>query len=199
MGQRWEVEQAREFDALHVPVPVLAVLQWPLDYDDGTRSIHDSANVFLFGGNKQYLGCCTTHSGNYIVFPDLSDGSFPFCNMQDGAELYASGYDHLFFNNTCLLASAESLAYNYGSCNVSDPLDPPTTASFDNVFLTPAGTNLSSVSLSCGGVRVSVPQWELDNGNEAGSVAGPVPPDLVEYASQLYAFLRGPLGRVRST
>lgn len=170
-------------------------MQWPLDYDDGTRSIHDSANVFLYGGNKQYLGCCTTHSGNFLVFPDLSDGSFPFCNMQDGAQLYASGYEHHFSNNTCLLASASAPVFSYGSCNASDPADPPTTFSSENVFLTPAGADLSAVTLLCAGSSVTVPLWEQDTGNEAGSVAAPLPSDLVAFAAQLYAFLPGPLGR----
>ena len=179
-------------------LPVPACLQWPLDYDDGTRSIHDSGNVFLYGGNKQYLGCCTAHTGNYVVFPDLSDGSFPFCSMADGAEQYASGYGHRFSNNTCLLASAASPAYRYGECNATDALNPPLPASFGNAFLSPAGANLSAVFLSCAGTPVSLAQWELDNGNEAGSVAGPLPTDLAAFAAQLYAFLPGPLSREES-
>jgi len=60
---------------------------WPLDYDDGTRHIHNSGNVFIYGGNKQYLGCCTTHSNNYALFPDLSDQAWSHCVMSYGAEM----------------------------------------------------------------------------------------------------------------
>ena len=44
---------------------------WPLDYDDGTMNVQDSANVFLYGGTKQYLGRATTHSNNWYAYADL--------------------------------------------------------------------------------------------------------------------------------
>jgi hypothetical protein len=166
---------------------------WPLDMDDGSRSLHDSGNIFLYGGNKQYLGCCTTHSNNFIVYPDLSDNAFNFCNMQDGAEQWRSGYDHHFYNNTCVLASGSALAYSYGDCSRNNSESPPWISSSSNSFLSPAAgsAGLSGVRMTCGQEALSMQQWQQASGMEAGSTAGPLP-DPAALAEQLLAFLPGP-------
>lgn len=166
---------------------------WPLDMDDGSRSLHDSGNVFLYGGNKQYLGCCTTHSNNFLVYPDLSQNNFNTCNMHDGAELYHSGFDHHFFNNTCILSSGTAPAYTYGDCNKANAVDPPRITSHDNTFLSPgAGAQgLAGVPMVCGQDDFSMQQWSQVSGMESGSTAGPLP-DPLALATQLLAFLPGP-------
>ena len=169
---------------------------WPLDYDDGSRSVVDSSNVLLYGGNKQYLGCCTTHTNNFIVYPDAGDGD-PQCNMQNGAGLYSSGYGHVFSNNTCIMLRADAPVYDYGDCSTANALDPPRTASFNNTFLTPAGAGgLAAVSLRCGTDILSLEQWHAISGYESGSVAAALP-DTTQLAAQLYAFLPGPEGSRR--
>ena len=128
------------------------------------------------------------------MYPDLSDNAFNFCNMQHGAELYHSGYGHHYFNNTCLLASGSSTAYDYGDCNLTNAEDPPRTSSYGNRFLSPgAGAGgLGGVPLTCGaGPRLSMAQWQLASGMEAGSVGGPLP-DPAALAEELLAFLPGP-------
>ena len=166
---------------------------WPYDEDDGSRSVVDSSSVLLYGGNKQYLGCCTTHTNNFLVYPDLGDGD-PQCNMQHGAEQYRSGYGHEFSNNTCILSSAAAPAYDYGDCSTTDALSPPRTASFNNTFLTPAGAGgLAAVSLRCGADVISLAQWHAISGFEGGSVTAGLP-DPTDLAAQLYAFLPGPEG-----
>jgi hypothetical protein len=167
---------------------------WPLDYDDGTMNVQDSGNVFLYGGSKQYLGRATTHSNNYYAYADLSPGfGFPNCLMSFSAELYYSGYGHVFSNNSCILASAAGYAFNFQPCNKSDTADPPTTRSFANRFLSPAtgAGGLGAVRMACSQETLSVAQWQNVTGNEAGSSAAPMP-DPQALADELYAFLPGP-------
>ena len=163
-----------------------------LSYDDGTRNVHNNGNVFIYGGNKQYLGCCTIHSNNYAVFPDLSDQSWSHCVMSYGAEQYKSGFDHVYENNTCLLSSPTALAYDYGSCSLSNALDPPRTSTNANVLLSPTGNNLSSVLMNCGGKTLTIAEWQLASGSDSTSSSGPLP-NMDDLVSTLYAFLPGPL------
>jgi hypothetical protein len=166
---------------------------WPLDYDDGSQEIDDFSNVFIYGGSKQYLGCCTSHHNNYLVFPDLSDNSFNTCNLQAGAELYKSGYSHSWFNNTCLLSTVGASAYEYESCSTVSSSDPPRISSFNNSFLSPAaGVNgLAAVLMQCAGKTITIAQWQAASGMEVGSNAGPLP-DPGALAARLLAFLPGP-------
>ena len=165
---------------------------WPLDYDDGTQHVNDFANVLIYGGSKQYLGCCTSHHDNFFVFPDLSDNSFPQCALHSGAELYYSGFGHFYFNNTCLLSSNTPVAYNYESCNVSNSIDPPRATSYSNTFLSPAGAGgLAALQLDCAGTMISLAQWQAASGMEGGSTTGPLP-DPAALAARLLAFLPGP-------
>ena len=113
--------------------------------------------------------------------------------MSFSAELYYSGYGHVFMNNTCILADANGYAYQFSPCNKSNTLDPPMTASSSNRFFSPAtgAGGLGAVRIACNQETLSVAQWQADTGNEAGSSAGPMP-DPGALADELYAFLPGP-------
>ena len=166
---------------------------WPLDYDDGSQHLDDSLNVFIYGGSKQYLGCCTSHHNDFMVYPDLSDNAYNACNLQAGAELHHSGFGHSWYNNTCLLSSGAAIAYDYESCSTTNALSPPRIATYNNTFLSPAAGagGLAAVLLSCAGSKITVPAWSAASGMEAGSAAGPLP-DPAALAAQLLAFLPGP-------
>ena len=167
---------------------------WPLDYDDGTMNVQDSLNVLLYGGAKQYLGHSTTHANSWIVYPDLSPNfGFPYCLMSFSAELYYSGYGHVYANNSCVLADASAHAYNYSPCNETNSADPPMTRSYANRFFSPAtgSGGLGAVRVACSQDTLSIAQWQAGTGNEAGSSAGPMP-DPGALADELYAFLPGP-------
>ena len=166
---------------------------WPLDYDDGAQFLSDSMNVFLYGGSKQYLGCCTSHHGDFMVYPDLSDNAWNACNLQAGAEQYRSGYGHSWFNNTCLLSTAAGVAYDYESCSTTNAESPPRISSYNNTFLSPAegGGGLAAVPVSCAGAKITMSAWSAASGMEAGSTTGPLP-DPAALAAQLLAYLPGP-------
>jgi hypothetical protein len=163
---------------------------WNFDEDDGTFNVVDSANALLFSGAKQYLGSRTTHADNFYVYADASDGSFPSCNMQDGAEQYRSGYGHVFANNTCVMALG-ARAYAYNDCDVGNAASPPRIAAYNNTYLSAAGANLSAVTMACGQQALSLAAWQAASGSEAGSRAGPLP-DPEALAQQLWALLPGP-------
>lgn len=100
---------------------------WPIDHDDGSHNYTDSENVLVYGGYKQYLGHGLKSMKNLYLYADVNPDnnnllSYPYCGTSHGADDGVSGYDDVYYNNTCVLSGNSLFDFSFsGKMNNTVP------------------------------------------------------------------------------
>ena len=142
---------------------------WPIDHDDCSCYYHDSSNLLVYAGAKNYLGMSKVTSGNVYIDVDLN--GMKACAVDDSTWSKDGTDADIFANNVCITGSGDM--YHDSRCdphNLAETVD----KSFGNRFFT---DNTSQLGFACG--RSKPVQLTLESfqakGYEKGSTVTPRP------------------------
>ena len=148
---------------------------WPIDHDDGSNAYHDSDNLLLWGGAKNYLGFGKSGHSNFYIYPDASEptiaghaprlktGFSPYCYGSAGSAVLPAAMRDSSVNCTCV-AAAPSALYKM-DCDPANLDNGYVPLLANNTYIFDAG----AYSFTCSGQH-----WDLPTAQSKGVDVGTV-------------------------
>lgn len=156
---------------------------WPSDHDDGSSYYHDSFNLNVYGGWKNYMGHSNAAYGNVYLLVDIGADDrrdlprktpftgfdMPYCVHHPGVHKGLSGYDDVWRDNTCVMwKPLGGDLYDLDACDVDAGLKGMVPEMSGNRFYT-----RGVARVKCGWRVMNISQWG-EQGYDVGSRALPL-------------------------
>jgi hypothetical protein len=91
---------------------------WPIDHDDGSCYWHDSFNLLLYGGAKNYLGHSKKSLSNVYVHVELNPNGYAACYTD-----YSPNAFDEYSGNKCIVGSGPLYSWKCNPSSVNATVD----------------------------------------------------------------------------